>query len=839
MNCPTCKQLALHIFADESTENVWLYCNECAAAGDIITFGAAVWNMPISATIAKFVEMRAISADDIQTSREEYLRFIERRAAADAFWLRAAEGLWDCQNDEINCRLRALGVVKEVGGPPLVGIATHEQIKNFIAQLDRSRPPALLQRSAIVFPYQTFPGIYSGFLLVQYEETTAHQIFIPTATARRRPEAGYFLLQTALQPPTNVLRNTQFVVSDPFWAVKQQYMQRRFGLPPLPIMAAYFGAEARSYGKSWRAFPAASRVFHAAAHTPEIISCACNAGGYVAISQSLQNTPHQPNPTLTTLAHVKRRANTWRQALTEALSHMSELAAYSFFTKLALPPEKIATFLAAGDEQFSQNFADKVLAAIAHKRNAVPIKQDRFAVIERNGIWTSAAGRQICNGAVQIVKLIYTDKNEKFYACRATCKSNVIEFTDTAAKIEHVGLLEYTAKKFASQGVLFVYDKRWNLAAHTRAMALHEPQLVYSVNELGWSEQAQLFHFGNYDLDSAGNLRESVLLPSATTSWSFPEPLLALPPPTYRFLTPAYDNSFIWLLFSTFAANVLAPTLNELPTAVATDAAGFRLAAELWKTLGAESLEMTYAHAVHTNDRVREKTKNNNWPICAASVFDDALASYSVLHCHNRPLLLRLTPVAANAATGYGWLVCRPPELGDYNFSVFQYVLPMYVQHVLKNRIRHTAGKPLALSILRDVHSWLLANTGVTFNLTCAENSVFTQKTAHITFAHALKNAIKEEALDVLPRPRRRDQPRNYLLQQKNTWWLNRRAIDNYFKNRRSIPLNWIEIVNLWAENGVTAEEVSIHGMHGYAVDRSWCDAHILDADAHINIMGG
>lgn len=795
--------------------------------------------MPVAATIAKFVEMRAINSDDDPAAREEYTRFLDRREAAANFWRQSRDGLWDCHDDEISCRLRTLGVVKEVGGAPLVGVAAFEQLQNFVTKLDRQRPPALLDRPAIVFPYQTFPGVYSGFLLVQYEEAAAHQIFIPMATARRKPEAGYFLLETALQTPPQVLRNTQFIVTDPFWAVKQQYTQRRYGLPMLPIMAAYFGAEARSYGRNWRAFHSAARVFHSEAHTPEVISCACNAGGYVAVSRSLQNTPHVSNPTLTILAHIKRRANTWRHALTEAISHMSELAAYSFFTKLTLPPDKIAKFLAACNDQFSQNFADKVLAAVTHKRNISPAKQDKFVVLERDGVWTTAAGRQVCNGTVQVLKLIYTDKDEKFYTCRATCKSHVVEFTDTTTKIEQTGLLEYAAKKFAEQGVLFVYDKRWNLKAHSRAMELHEPQLTYSVSELGWNTRAQLFHFGGYDLDAAGNLRESVLLPNTTVARSFPEPLLSLPPPAYKFLTPAYDNSFVWLIFSAFASNVIAPMLNESATAVATEAAGFQTAAALWRALGAEYLEMTYAHSNHTNDRVREKTKDISWPVCAASVFDDALASYSVLHCHNRPLLLKLTPTAAAAAPGYGWLTIDAPELAEYDFSVFQYVLPMYVQHVLKNRLRHTAGKPLALSVLRDVHDWLLATTGATFNLACAENSVFTRESAHIAFARAIGNAIKKADFDVLPRPRRKDQPKNYLLQQKNTWWLNRRAIDNYFKNRRSIPLNWIEIVNLWAENGITAEEVSVHGLHGYTIDRSWCDTHILTDAAHINIMGG
>lgn len=796
--------------------------------------------MPLDATIGKFAEIGVLGPDDSPETRDAYISAIDRREAARMFWETSRDSLWDCQDDEIACRLRALDVTKEVGGKPLIGAATYEQIRAFVEQIGKQRPTTLLQRPALVFPYQTIPGVYSGFLLAQYENTDTRQIFISTATARRRPEAGYFLLQTALQPPTPVLRDSQFIVSDPFWVLKQQYMQRQYGLPLLPLMAAHYGNEARSYGKSWRAFHSAKRIFHSAAHTPEVISCACNAGGYVAVSHSLESRPHRSNPTLTTLAHIKRRTATWRTALAEAVTHMSELAAYSFFTKLAIPTEKIATFLAACNEQFSQNFADKVITAAAQKRLSIPTKHDKFAAIERDGTWVTAAGRQICNGTVQVLKIIYTDKNEKFYTCRASCKLNNIEFTDTAAKIETTGLLEYATKKFAEQGVLFVYDRRWNLSAHSRAMSMHEPQILYSVSELGWNETAQIFHFGSYDFDAAGNIRESVLLPNAQIDQSFPEPLLALPTPIHKFLTPAYDNSFVWLSFSAFASNVIAPIVGAAPAAVAVEADGYRAAASLWQTLGSASLELTYAHANHTNDRIREKTKITNWPICAASVFDDSLTSYSVLHCHNRPLLLRLTSAAASVAPGYGWLTLAAPVIsGDYDFSVFQYVLPMYVQHVLKNRLCRESGQPLALTILRDVHAWLTKTAGATFNLPHAENSLFAQNTAHIAFGQALQCAIQEEALDVLPRPRRKDQPKNYLLQQKTTWWLNRRAIDSYFKNKRSIPPNWIEIVNLLAENGVTVEDTPVQAMPGYSVSRAWCDANILSDITYKKTMGG
>jgi hypothetical protein len=291
------------------------------------------------------------------------------------------------------------------------------------------------------------------------------------------------------------------------------------------------------------------------------------------------------------------------------------------------------------------------------------------------------------------------------------------------------------------------------------------------------------------------------------------------------FLTPSYENSFVWSVFSAFAANLIAPIVNRFPSGTATSATTFKAAARIWEAMGATGTALTYVTAANVSRYVKDKTSTTNWPVYASSAFDDATFSYVVAHCHNRPVLVQLTRACSHVAPSYGWSTIsgNPPD-DDTDFSVFQYVLPAYIQHVLKTRLGILPGQDLTTVVLRDVHQWLQNTQGATFNILRSQNTLFTPSAAHTALAVELDAAVQEGGLDVLPRPRRNDQPKNYLLRQKTTWWFNKRGIDNYFKLNRSVPPNWLEIVNLLTENGAFAGEQAIQNMPGFLVTNAWCD---------------
>ncbi|NBV51690.1 hypothetical protein EBR78_10815 [bacterium] len=84
---------------------------------------------------------------------------------------------------------------------------------------------------------------------------------------------------------SRLLRGLQFIVDDPFWAIKTQCDYLAWHGSILPIAVSYSGPEAESYGSTWKSFNFGHRIFYSSTVTPEIISRACNAKGYVSVFQ--------------------------------------------------------------------------------------------------------------------------------------------------------------------------------------------------------------------------------------------------------------------------------------------------------------------------------------------------------------------------------------------------------------------------------------------------------------------------------------------------------------------------------------------------------------------------
>lgn len=784
--------------------------------------------MPVKDVVADFSRLGTIP-DAAEDALDAYFNELRKKEAVAEFWRTAKNNLWHCPNDEINCQLRACGVAKEYCTEPLVGVAGPEEILKLSRAVGRGRPSSLIDAPAIVFPYETLPGLHSGFLLVQQKEPASPQpIFLPTAAPKKRLDPGYFMLTTALQKQHPQLRDTQFIVDDPFWALKHQCWQLARGLPLLPVMAAHYAKEFCTTGESLKLLHPAKRVFHGATHTAALISCACNGGGYVSTSNALESRAHKTNSTLHALAKIRKNATTWNTALATAITPMSEAAAYSFLLKLRIPADNVIAFARKTSGYFSDGFSERVIAATLDRRAAVRAPQDKFTIVEKNGKWCTAAGRPICDGIARITEVIYTDKNEKFYAGYAVAAGHKVEFIELATKIELCGLLEYVAKKFADRGVLLIYDRRWNLTAHVRVMQMHPPEIVTAPGSVGWSDAAQIFNLGTYNLTAAGDVCDTVAVPTLDVTHTFPEPLNPLPPTLHKFLTPAYENSITWAAFASFVSAAVAPVIAAAHESVAASGGNFTVAANMWRTLGATVFELPYAHANNVSVYVNEKTKMTTWPVCASSAFNDNTFSYVTLRCHSRPILIKMSAASLASAPSYGWHAIKSDHAAtDTNLAVFRYVLPTYLQHILKNRLRHENNKSLILTVLRDLCQWLKTTTGETFNLAYAERSVYTPNTAHIALAQELGNAIAGGHIDVLPRPRRRDQPKNYILRQQSTWWINKFAVDAYFKTQKSVPPNWPNIVNLLENNGVHVAPETINNLSGYVIGKQWCDDNI------------
>ena len=837
VSCPLCQKNTLHLFDDTSTNGIWLHCNSCLAHGDIITFGAALWNTSPDVAISRFIELNAINPAEKDNAVAEYARAIERFEKFEQFWFDAEAQIWGHHDDVIACRLRELGVYPEIDAAGLVGVAYKEQIDTLQRFVRRPLISAVRDNGAsLVFPYYDLPGRITGVLVVQYDEQfTAKQNFISLNQYKRsRPEAGYFLLRTALLPATEPLKSTQFVVDDPMWALSMQCEMLRRGQSLLPVMASYTGVEANSWGGSWCSFAPVPRIFQSHTISPELISRAASARGYVAIVTQNQRVKNRlATDAMTRLVSIRRNAETWQSRLSSALGQMSEIAAHSFATRLTIPPDKLVPFLNKIGSNFSPGFSDRVLTHVKTSKNITPNASQpwQHTVIPKSTGWWSVANHHICDANIVINKITQADDGEKTYAGTIYLNGEEIHFADNAFKIERAGLLAYAAGIVATHKKVMLYDSRWNSRSHLLAIGLSKPELVCVSNRLGWDDRASVFRFANYELAADGT-------PSAPNQPSeknkhaiFPEPVSVAPPAIRQFLTPSQDNAFVWTVAAAVIADLVDPILRRDPVATGFTGDSFAVAQQIAAVFGCPHQRIDILHRASASSAVYSRTAELSWPTTVASVFDAASLSLTIPRCHNRPVLLQLAPTAAAIAPMYGWQIIDGYADPKTDFTPLAYILPGYIQRTMRQRMRISLTDPVtALAVLADLHDWLQETYGSAFQLNYARKQLTTQNEADLSFFAELTNAVQTGALAVLPRARKVGQPNNYIVRKKTHWWLNQRAVNRYFYDRKALAPNWLWLVKLLTRRGVFGGEEAVRNLPGILVDSSWCDQYLLPA---------
>lgn len=839
VGCPLCQQNALYLFDDVITGGVWLHCKACSAHGDIITFSAAVWNTSLPDALTKLSDLGVISTVDAAKSGGDYERALARHRGAEFFWEEAKAQIWNHNDDIIACRLRELGVHHEVNEcAGLVGVAHKDQIIKFCDAVGRAKPKMLRdQAPAVVFPFYDLPGRLTGMLLVQYtEDFGAKKTFIPVTWAvRRKPDAGYFLLDTVLLPNHPTLKNKQFIVEDPFWVLDIQCQQLKHGLPMLPLAASYAGAEAYSYGTNWHSFAPATRLFHHTAITPELISQACAARGYACVTQlEARTTRRTVRSALTSLARIQNAAETWQQSLHNVMASANEIEAHSFATKLTIPHEKLSVFFNKHAERFSPEFVTRVLNSISVTPAAPTRACKRWVLVENGNSWWNHTGQQVCSAKIVITKVMQVENGEKFYTGKIFIGDEQLEFTDSAYKIEHIGLMAYAAAVSAPHGKLVTFDRAWNKRSHLLALQLYPPELVVISTKTGWDDTASLFRMGPYGITNTGEVIQTPTLPHKKAALSFPEPSPVAPLPVRNFLDMSPNNAFAWAVFGALAANVIAPVVSRDPVSTLIPDPCFTVAAKLGQALGCQYTQTASLQRRSNSNFVVAQFDDNQWPIFISNVFDDTKLGTTIPRGHNLPLFLRMPEQFIATATSYGWqgIVGTPPAI-DTDFSVLRYVLPAYIQRALKMRMTlATQHKNLTISVLHDLHGWLQATYNDSFNLAQVLRSFTPPEAAHEALMRALTTAIQAGKIDVLPRPRRKDQPGNYVLQRKTHLWLNQRALDNYLHSCKNIQPNWLTIVDCLKADNVLAGDEFVHNMPGLLINSEWCDQFWDDTDS-------
>ncbi len=831
MTCPLCHAPSLYLFDDVVTDGIWFHCETCRAHGDIITFGAQIWNTSTVEALNRFVALGAANASETDRLSGEYLRALSRLKAGEDFWATAAGQIWNHHDDIIACRVRELGLDDSLEAcRGLVGVAHHDQVAELCKGIGRAAPNRMRENGpSLVFPFYELPNRMTGLLLIQYnDDFMSRRVFMPLSGNRKgKSDAGYFLLHTAMLPAPESLRNSYFVTDDIFWALAAQCTNLKSGLGLLPLAAGYSGPESRSAGLSWQAFGRAPRFFHSAHITPDTVTQAANAKGYVCtLPPDKVHRPPSPSRTLQRLAAIRRTAQTWQTALETTLKTSNETAAQSFVAKVGLELGKLQDFLKR-QAYISKDLAARLLSHV-ESAPALPTKlQKNWTVLERDGGWWSISGIHIANAQIVIEKIVHAENGARMYIGNVHINDLTLPFADSAEKIENIGLLGYAAQVAAAENILLIYNRKWNTTSHVAAMKLHPPELVHVSGRRGWHQRTSEFCFYNYAIANDGEVKP-IPYPEINPSRAadFPEPGLIAPLTIRPLLTPSYENAQIWTVFAAITANLLAPVLGRQPKGTALLGANFEDALAVGAALDCSARKLNSPHRTNSAKTMSVAAEAADWPVFASHLFDDIHLCRTPVHVPNGPLLVRLPPVTGLLATSYGWQLLRGPARPIApDASAMRHVLPSYIQRALQQRMQVASlHADLTAAVLTDLAAWFKDIYDQTFNLPYALNKLVTEDRAHEALMEAVNTGIEAGKLSVLPRPRSKEQDKAFLLRNKQHWWLNQRAIDRYCVNVGGVAPNWLVITALLERDGLLCGDETIHNMPGLMVRKDWCD---------------
>jgi hypothetical protein len=821
--CPKCQQKALRIFDDVLTDGPWLSCDACSVHGDIITFAAYFWNISLLEAFTKFADRGLLNENDANRVLGDYERRIRCHDAADAFWADARAQIWNHNSDVVACCLRELGLRHEVREHyGLVGVAHQDQINKMYEAAGRQKPRRIADgEPSIVFPFYDLPGRLSGFLVRQYGEfNTARQSFIPLTNARNRlPEAGYFLLNTALAPEHPVLKTTQIISDSPLWALKTQCQHLLKHSTPLPVMASYSGPEAESFGAVLGGMPPATRVFHSVALSPELISRACRAKGYVSTAAIRHKPP------MVDIAAIRAGAKTWQDALAPALVGAPEIAAENFAKRLTVPHDKLHTFFNKYPDQFSQEFRERVLTSIKLAR-AAPTRCVREAVVvERDHGWWTHTGRKICNVQPKITEVLQFSNGKSVYRGVVRVGSKEYEFEEASSVVERLGLFGYVRTVLAPHDIMVIFSRLWNANSAMLAMQLHPPKVTAVSSLCGWDENTNTFRFAEYELTNTGDVRRAAYIRKTPQSKDFPEPTPVATLPLRNLLTDAHENSVVWGLTAAVVSNLVAPMLQKDYEAVCVDTGNEIVLTRIADALycATVSFAATKSHS-SVYARLNKLTDAITWPIVCRGLFNDDAIAACAPRFFNRALVICGRSAANASLTSYGWTrILAHPAATNFDATLLRDVVPAYIQHVLQTKTTmFRTPAHLIGAVLTDLHTWLRTVYGATFNLPHANTLLRPPGCAHSEIMQEISAAVSTGKIDILPQHRRREQSGNYFVRKKDQIWLNRRAIERYFYMVHSPAPNWSAVVDLLQQDNVYIEERIEFNKPGVVVRAAW-----------------
>ena len=600
--CPFCQQVALQILTDPAGNSHWVSCRRCHWSGDLIELAAAVWHLPIPATILKLTKLGFPFPPDHMRPEAiaNYVHtHVEYHHRVRALWVKAHDGRI-YHNNNLAPLLQQLGLTSRLSenrwatGPgQLMGCLNKADIEECfcpksafqggarVAALDKSYNPSRGRvfsgrnwKDSLVWPFYDCPGRVRSFLFAGREgRPNEDWVFRASSNQDLRPrrEAGLWfhpqLRDWSSACPLLALR-------DIVTATQLQLAHFKRALVPLPIVS-WYADDKHITQQGWSIFANYPLVFFAEQLDADLLYQAKLTEGRLHIAP--KNTLSR-DPSLF-VSQIFKAAKAWPEALSDWLETAQPSQLEELGLQFELRGQVIDDYLERcplGLRKRSKDILEEAgrCPQVQIEGRIIEERADSWHAVRRSGDRNAQVNDEIVNAVLRIDRVLHDPRRHRIlYQGRILFKQRVIDFLVPQDVIENTPFRWMRQLLVEEQAGLLRFSRTWQRHALHIALQFHEPQVLSGPDRLGWDPRQDRIVLPRFSLDLCGQITPTYL-PNLE---GYPGSILPIPdalsPAEVGMLTrdKQYSHTTFWGFLALAIARVLAPVLAiRRPPAVLT-----------------------------------------------------------------------------------------------------------------------------------------------------------------------------------------------------------------------------------------------------------------------------
>jgi hypothetical protein len=722
--CPLCSGSKLRIYHDYNSHGVWIYCRDCRFAGDIIELAMAAWKgLDIRTTIKKIEAMGIDIPPErlVPVNVDIYvLVHPDRRKRMWTLWEKSQKRLLVDDSKIHRFLQHKLGIRLNLDrdrwlqGPGLfVGGTDKGTVESTFMPNVHANPTRLGNAGSdrvfvgagwtdvLALPFSDFPGRIKGFLFYGREGR------IPTDTRYKlirysgegvidkrswywrssENDCGIAMYEAAWHA-----KDTLFVMSDPFLALRMQSWHLQDNSIPAPVVSMYADTQVRTNPMIWGNFK--QQLIFWGKPDAEMFRHAKAVNGLVSMTGFGIDGPIKTftkTPLSEWLGRAKEDAQPWEEALETVLNKLPTATSEAILLGMELSPSELVKFLRTCPDDLQERLEPCIQRTVTRT-----ILLNDTAIREDNGWYIDKTSELISSAVLRIEEVVYHPRLDQiYYTGRVLIAGRNVPFCERSTTVESNTFRWMRHLLLRANAGYMEYAPKWEPLAVTIATRFHPPTSCQGLDSVGWNEDRTCFVFPDYLIDKKGEVVEDPAI--KVNRRRTPGLMLRRPEELtgddIAALSQQPAAGIFWATATSVIANIVAPIYNATPSPIGIVSDDEDAGKNFVKALGCAEFTVREQLRQQSEESLTDVCNEHGWPIYLrptprVTVDDwlDWLTSPESKNC-----VVPLNWYSARAmTTRRGWYVI---EAGDFlahpgTSDAASKVLPSFLQYLARARFR-------------------------------------------------------------------------------------------------------------------------------------------------------